>query len=97
MIRSEGNLKTKWDTVRQLYLTAYSADIKSGDQLGDYDASLERRNMRQNIRSWIWAWDLKRLDPNYESEIVADSLSYDLSEDEDIELSDDEASLESAI
>ena len=53
--------------------------------------------MRQNIRSWIWAWDLKRLDPNYESEIVADSLSYDLSEDEDIELSDDEGSFESAI
>ena len=97
MIRSEVNLKTKWDTVRQLYLTAYSADIKSGGQLGDYDASLERRNMRQNIRSWIWAWDLKRLDPNYESEIVADSLSYDLSEDEDIELSDDEASFESAV
>ena len=59
MIRSEGNLKTKWDTVRQLYLTAYSADIKSG-VARDYDASLERRNMRQNIRSWIWAWDLKR-------------------------------------
>jgi hypothetical protein len=51
---------------------------------------LPSNRMRQYVRAWINEWDLRRLDPSYEPEIEAGTLSVDLSEDAELEGSETE-------
>jgi BREX system ATP-binding protein BrxC/D len=46
---------------------------------------LPSNRMRQYVRAWINEWDLRRLDPGYQSEISAVGLEVDLSTDTDLE------------
>jgi hypothetical protein len=46
--------------------------------------------MREYIRWWITEWDLKRLFPEYQPEIEATPLTFDYSEDADLQESDAE-------
>lgn len=43
------------------------------------------RQMREYVRGWIHAWDLKRLNPDYEPSIDVDEVETKLGEDEDLE------------
>lgn len=97
MIRNDVELSETWCVLRALYHAAYKSEITDPSVLGEYNDDMARRNMRQNIRSWIWSWDLARLDPTYSSNIVADEVSYDLTEDEDIDVPERETSFESAV
>jgi hypothetical protein len=47
-------------------------------------------SMREYIRWWITEWDLKRLFPEYQPEIEATPLTFDYSEDADLQESDAE-------
>lgn len=50
---------------------------------------LPSNRMRQYVRAWINAWDLRRLDPTYEPQITMSEVSIDFSEDTDLEGSND--------
>ena len=41
--------------------------------------------MRQDVRAWINAWDLRRLDPSYVPHITASAVSLEYGEDADLE------------
>lgn len=51
---------------------------------------LPSNRMRQYVRAWINAWDLRLLDPSYEPEITTSEVAIDFSEDADLEGSDDQ-------
>lgn len=46
---------------------------------------LGTRQMREYVRGWIHAWDLKRLYPDYDPDIVVEEVETKLGEDGDIE------------
>lgn len=76
------------DQVYRLYLSAYrgfSDATFAGRRVKMHDTS---RSMRQSVRGWIAYWDLKRADPSYSPDIVSDTIAFDLSEDEDVEIED---------
>lgn len=46
---------------------------------------MSTRQMREYVRGWIHAWDLKRLYPDYDPDIGVEEVDTRLTEDEDIE------------
>lgn len=54
---------------------------------------LPSNRMRQYVRAWITAWDLCRIDPSYQPDLVAGEIVIDFTEDGDLgsESGDDEA------
>jgi len=46
---------------------------------------LPSNRMRQYVRTWIYEWDLRRLDPTYQPDISVGGLEVDLSTDGDLE------------
>lgn len=53
---------------------------------------LPSNRMRQYVRAWITGWDLCRLDPSYEPDLVAGEIVMDFTEDGDLEPPDAGAS-----
>lgn len=45
---------------------------------------LPSNRMRQYVRAWINEWDLRRLDPSYQPEIVANEVVVDFTEDSEL-------------
>ena len=80
-----GALQHTFGRVRALYEAAYgwSSPDGSPSDLG------QRRSMRQHVRDWITRWDLLRLDPGYRPDIEVQSITVDLAERPDLEISDE--------
>jgi hypothetical protein len=48
--------------------------------------SLATRSMREHVRSWIYEWDLRRLDPGYSPDIEVERVEIDYSESAELEV-----------
>jgi hypothetical protein len=79
-------LQRTFERVRDLYRTAY--DWPPPAEVLTTDAKL-KRSMRQHVRDWITRWDLLRLDPGYDPDIEVQTLTVDLAERPDLEVSDE--------
>lgn len=70
-------LSSTWDRLQYLYTEAYG----SCPQESDGPEKVYGWQMREHIRSWITAWDLRRLDPSYRADVVVDQIGPDYTED----------------
>ncbi|MBI4538984.1 MAG: DUF2791 family P-loop domain-containing protein [Gemmatimonadetes bacterium] len=78
--QSSTALQSAYEKLRRIHGEAY--DWEPPDVAG-----LERRGsrpMRQYVRSWIYEWDLRRLDPSYAPEIEVETIQSDYSEDAEL-------------
>jgi hypothetical protein len=91
-IGAEPDLESCYQKVRSLYLAAYSDGLLEEGLLAEARPGTRWRTIRQNVRSWISYWDLKRLDSSYQPDVRVDEIDYDLKEDADL---DDESGSES--
>jgi hypothetical protein len=80
-----GALQHTFGQVRDLYEAAYGWQPPA-EVLADL---APKRSMRQHVRDWITRWDLLRLDPAYRPDIEVQSVTVDLAERPDLELSDE--------
>jgi hypothetical protein len=71
------------ERVRDLYHAAYGWQPPA-EILAD-----GKRSMRQHVRDWITRWDLLRLDPAYRPDIEVQSITVDLAERPELEVSDE--------
>jgi len=94
---SESALELAYESVRNLYISAFASGNLTELLLGNYEPSLSKRNMRQNVRGWISSWDLKRLDPSYDPMMVTEHITYDLSEDRTLEGGMEQASHKASV
>jgi hypothetical protein len=74
------------DKVRALYSDAYGWPAPD---IGNKEEQSSTNKMRFFIRSWINAWDLKRL-YNFEGETVIDQIQTELGEDPDMQIESNE-------
>jgi hypothetical protein len=79
-------LKDTYDRVRSIHGGAYNWDppnISTGEKLST-------TRMRQYVKRWITAWDLRRLDSDYKPEIEVSELSPHYDEDVDLDSPNEE-------
>jgi hypothetical protein len=76
-------IERSYEQVRAIHAQAYGWDPPPLDQRArTYGVST---SMRQYVRQWITAWDLRRLDPAYAAETVTSEVQMDYSEDPTLE------------
>jgi hypothetical protein len=86
-------LSSTWDRLQELYEEAYGSCPEDSDG----PEKVYGWQMREHIRSWITAWDLRRLDPSYEAEVVVDRIGSDYTEDHVMEESSESEDDEEAV
>lgn len=86
-------LRSTWDRLQELYKEAYGSCPEDSDG----PEKVYGWQMREHIRSWITAWDLRRLDPSYEAEVVVDRIGSDYTEDHVMEESSESEDDEEAV
>ncbi len=74
-------LRATLERLTDIYETAYGAHPAGA---GDF-AQRPGYQMREHIRSWITSWDLRRLDPTYQSDLRVEHLRADYSEEQQLE------------
>ncbi len=80
-------LDRTYSQLKQIHGQAYGWDPPDVTGL----ERLPSNRMRQYVRAWINAWDLRRLDPGYHPEISVVELAVDLSSGDEAEGDDQEA------
>jgi hypothetical protein len=83
---NRNTVRRTYEQVRRLHGLAYDWDPPA---VGSAPFATST-SMREYIRWWITEWDLKRLFPEYQPEIEATPLTFDYSEDADLQESDAE-------
>lgn len=78
-------LSSTWERLRELYEEAYGSCPATNDGA----EKVFGWQMREHIRSWITAWDLRRLDPSYRPAVEVDRIGDDYVEDHVMEESSD--------
>ncbi len=83
--RARDKLSSTWERLRELYEEAYGSCPATNDGA----EKVFGWQMREHIRSWITAWDLRRLDPSYRPAVEVDRIGDDYVEDHVMEESSD--------
>ncbi|MCE5254505.1 MAG: DUF2791 family P-loop domain-containing protein [Actinomycetia bacterium] len=73
----QDKLRLTWDRLKTLYAEAYG----SCPEESQGPTKVYGWQMREHIRSWITAWDLRRLDPAYRADVVVNRMGADYTED----------------
>jgi hypothetical protein len=75
-------LEETYRTLQRIHGEAYGwrpPELRRGE-------SLSTRSMREHVRSWIYEWDLRRLDPSYSPNIEVERVQIDYSESAELEI-----------
>ncbi|MGH7471171.1 MAG: BREX system ATP-binding domain-containing protein [Longimicrobiales bacterium] len=78
--QTEEAIERAYQKLKQIHGAAYGWSPPEVRSLS-YQAT---RQMREYVRSWIYAWDLIRLDPTYTPQIEADKVELPYTEDGDL-------------
>lgn len=79
-------LKQTYNKVRSIHAEAYGWEPPPVSSV----EPLSTTRMREYVKGWITAWDLKRLDPEYNPEIKVKKLKQDYTEDPNLQVPSEE-------
>jgi hypothetical protein len=78
---NDATIERAYTTLKGIHAEAYQWAPKDVQGV----SRLATRAMREYVRSWIHSWDLQRLDPDYDPDIIVDDVDQHLTEDKDME------------